>query len=110
MMNTLNDFLLVLCTCPKDETADLLANKIINSQLGACVNKISGVRSTFIWDNKLDNSEEDLLLIKTNSLNYEKLSNLILKEHPYDCPEIIALPIIAGHKDYLSWINKQCLN
>ncbi len=103
-----NDFLLVLCTCPKGDTSDLITEKIINSNLAACVNKISNIKSTFIWENSLEKNDEDLLLIKSTDQNFVNLSDLIQKEHPYDCPEIIAIPIIAGNSSYLKWVKKQC--
>lgn len=103
-----NNFILVFCTCPKGAISDSISEAIVKSKAGACVNKVNGVLSTFLWENKLNKLEEDLLIIKTTMNNYEKLSNIILKEHPYDCPEIIALPIIKGHTEYLSWVKDQC--
>lgn len=103
------DFLLIFCTCPNDnKTAKILSNKIINKKLAACVNKIKDINSIYFWENKINEDKEELLLIKTTSKNFEQLKELILKEHPYDCPEIIAIPIIYGSKTYLNWLEKNC--
>lgn len=103
-----NDYIVVFCTAPPDE-AEALAKRLVEEQLAACVN-ISPVRSCYIWEGKLNLDEEALLIIKTRKDRFEQLKNRILVLHSYTIPEIIALPIIAGHQPYLEWMSlrKKC--
>ena len=97
--------LLVLSTCPGSITAKKIANELITDRLAACVQVVSGVQSYFRWVGKVDSSEENLLLIKTTVDRYEELEQRIKALHPYELPEIIAVPISAGFAEYLSWID-----
>jgi periplasmic divalent cation tolerance protein len=101
---TENDFIVVFCTAPPDE-AEALAKTLVEERLAACVN-ISPVRSCYIWEGKLNLDEEALLIIKTTKSRFEPLKNRILVLHSYAIPEIIALPIIAGHRPYLEWMSQ----
>ncbi len=98
-----NDFVVVFCTAPPGE-AQALAKTLVEEQLAACVN-ISPVRSCYIWDGKLNLDEEALLIIKTKKSRFESLKKRILMLHSYAIPEIIALPIVAGHQPYLDWMS-----
>lgn len=98
------EFLMVLCTCPTAESAEIVAKSIIENKLAACVNIIKEVNSIFIWKEKLDNTNETLLIIKTTDGKFENMRQEILQIHPYDCPEIIAIPIVKGHNEYLEWL------
>ena len=99
-----NDFVVVFCTAPQGE-AESLAKTLVEERLAACVN-ISPVRSCYIWEGKLNLDEETLLIIKAKKSRFEPLKNRILMLHSYAIPEIIALPIIAGHQPYLDWISQ----
>jgi uncharacterized protein involved in tolerance to divalent cations len=118
-MNAENpEFLLVLCTYPNaaasaaDPRSDHsmvpsiaeFCSQIIAVKLAACINQVENVTSTFFWNHKLDIATETLLLIKTTTALYDKLTALILQLHPYECPEIIAVPIVGGNKTYLDWV------
>lgn len=96
--------ILVLCTCPGSITAKQIAQDLVEKNLAACVNSFSGVHSYFKWGGKLDEAEEYLLLIKTTTDRYEAVEKLIKSLHPYELPEIIAVPISTGLPDYLAWI------
>ena len=74
-------------------------------KLAACVQIVSGVQSFFSWVGKVDNSEENLLLIKTTAECYGELEKRIKAMHPYELPEIIAVPIHTGSPEFLSWID-----
>ena len=93
-----------LCTAPPDSSGRL-ARLIVEERLAACVN-ISQVRSTFVWEGKVDEEAEDLLIIKTESLLVEELMARVREVHPYDLPEIVVLPIIGGDEGYLEWISE----
>jgi periplasmic divalent cation tolerance protein len=97
-------YLLVLNTCPGSITAKKIANDLVADQLAACVQVIPGIQSFFRWVGRVENSEEYLLLIKTTVARYPDVENRIRALHPYELPEIVAVPISNGFASYLSWI------
>ncbi|MEI6092691.1 MAG: divalent-cation tolerance protein CutA [bacterium] len=101
----MTDNIVVLVTVPSKQDAENISKTILDKKICACVNIVDGVKSFFYWKEKIENSEEFLLIIKTNKQNYQKLEDNIKKIHPYTVPEIIALPIILGSADYLEWLN-----
>lgn len=98
-------FLLVLNTCPNAELADKIAQELTDARLAACVNIIADVRSLFNWAGKTDTALEHLLIIKTRAACYPALERRITALHPYELPEIIAVPIHIGSSAYLDWIS-----
>jgi periplasmic divalent cation tolerance protein len=100
--------LTVLCTCPDAETARHLAEQLVERQQAACVNIISGISSVYQWQGRRESAEELLLIIKTREDSYNALQQSILEMHPYELPEIIAVPIITGFSPYLEWIDAHC--
>jgi len=99
-----NKILLVLCTCPDEASARRLSESLIGSQLAACVNIVNPISSIFAWQGKIDTEQESLLLIKTTEMAYCALEKAIIQQHPYEIPEIIAIPIEQGSADYLNWV------
>ncbi len=99
--------LLVLCTCPDQESAERIANHLIEARLAACVNISAQIRSIYRWQGNIEREDEYMLFIKTSSASYEELENTIMSLHPYELPEVIALPIERGQQNYLGWIT-QC--
>jgi periplasmic divalent cation tolerance protein len=97
---------LVLCNCPPD-AADALARLLVERRLAACVNALPGVRSTYEWQGALCVTEETTLLIKTRDDLLDALTAALVEAHPYELPEVIALPITEGHQPYLEWIIAQ---
>ncbi len=97
--------LLVLNTCPDTITAKSIAKQLVANKLAACVQIVPGIQSFFRWEGKVDNAEEQLLLIKTNADRYKQLEDKIKALHPYELPEIVAVSISTGLTDYLSWID-----
>lgn len=95
---------MVITTTPNRETAEKLAERILNNHLAACV-QMADIRSFFIWEGKLQKEGEVLLSIKTTKACYSKLEAHILEHHPYEVPEIIMLPITGGLPGYLGWID-----
>ena len=95
---------LVLCTVPNRECAEQIAEALVAEQLAACVNIIPGIASVYRWKGGMEKDEELLLLIKTSQGMYESLEQRIRALHPYELPEIIAVSIQAGQKDYIKWI------
>lgn len=96
--------LLVLTNVPDQQTATDLAEKLVSSRLAACVNCLPEVRSIYQWQGKIERASEVSLLIKTSRARYAEVERLIQREHPYDVPEIIAMPIEQGSPDYLAWM------
>lgn len=97
---------LLLCTCPDLTTAELIAQQLVEQRMAACVSISSPFTSWYCWQNKLERANEYLLLIKTLLVKYSKVENLICKLHPYQVPEIIAVPIEKGLTSYFAWITE----
>jgi periplasmic divalent cation tolerance protein len=98
--------ILVLTTCPGSISSKKIAQELVTQKLAACVNIIPDVHSFFSWVGKVDSANEHMLVIKTTLDNYDELEALIKKIHPYELPEIIAVPIQTGLAGYLDWITK----
>ncbi len=98
-------YIVVLCTVPK-EKGEGLAKLLVEKKLAACVNVVKGLRSFYWWKGKIEEDDEELLIIKTSRETYGELEKQIRENHPYTVPEIIALPIILGNPDYLAWIDE----
>ena len=103
----MSEHIIVLSTCPSDEVATQLANGLVDSQLVACVNIVPALRSIYVWQGAKQQDTESLMIIKTRRACYPDVESYIRKHHPYELPEIVAVPIDAGLPEYLSWINKQ---
>ncbi len=99
--------LLVLCTCPDRQTALDLAGPLVQERLAACVNITAPITSVYRWQGKVEQAEECLLLIKTSARRYRELEEVLRSRHPYELPEIIAVPIQHGLTNYLQWV-EQC--
>jgi periplasmic divalent cation tolerance protein len=100
------DALVVLCTCPDEATATQIATALLAAELAACVNCVAGIRSIYRWDGHIRDDAEVLLVIKTSTARYGALEALLRERHPYEMPEILALPVVAGGQDYLNWIRQ----
>ena len=98
--------ILVITTCPGSISAKKIAQDLVTEKLAACVNILPDVQSYFSWVGKVDTANEHMLIIKTTSENYDALESYIKKIHPYELPEVIAVPIEAGLTAYLEWISK----
>ncbi len=99
---------IIFCTCPDLETASKLAHTLIQKKSAACVNILPGLTSVYPWQNKIETTQEHLLIIKTRADQYQTVEAIINKDHPYELPEIIAVTVERGLPDYLQWIDS-CL-
>lgn len=97
----------IFITTDKSEEAHTIAEALISNRKAACVNIVPGVSSYFWWEGKRESTQEYLLIAKTRASLLSQVIELIKKTHSYDVPEIIALPIIGGNRDYLEWIDKE---
>lgn len=95
---------IVLTTCPAD-AAERLARGLIEARLAACVNIVPGVRSVYRWRGAIETADEVLLVIKGNSEQFGAIEAHIRAAHPYELPELIAVPVVAGLAAYVSWLN-----
>lgn len=98
------DTLLVITNCPDAAVAEDIARALVAGKLAACVNILAPCRSIYRWQGEVETAAEVPLLIKTRAERYADLEAAICERHPYDVPEIIALPIERGLPSYLSWI------
>jgi periplasmic divalent cation tolerance protein len=99
--------LLILCTVPDRDSALRLAGNLVDAGLAACVNITQPITSVYRWQDQRETAEELLLLIKTTQRQYAALEAAILDLHPYELPEIIAVPVTQGLPGYLDWV-EQC--
>lgn len=97
----------VYCTCPDSDSAERIARALVAEQLAACVNLLPGVASIYRWKGKIEHDNEVLLLIKTRCALLPRVIGSIRPQHPYELPEIIAVPITDGLPDYLRWIDNE---
>ena len=98
------DALVVLVTAPTAEQAAALARALVEERLAACGNVLPGLRSIYRWEGAVQDEAEALLLLKTTRGRLEALRARVVALHPYEVPEVIALPVEGGHAPYLAWI------
>jgi periplasmic divalent cation tolerance protein len=96
--------LLVLTNLPDEASAHALASTLVAENLAACVNILAPCRSVYRWQGKIESTAEVPLLIKTTTARYPALEAAIRARHPYELPEIIALPVELGLPEYLAWV------
>ncbi len=100
--------IIVLITAPSKEVGKIITNSLLEKKLAACVNIISPIQSIFRWQGEISDEQEVLLIVKTRaSLFQNDLIPAVQAVHPYEVPEIIALPIIMGLQSYLDWIEEE---
>ncbi|WP_113907858.1 divalent-cation tolerance protein CutA [Aliidiomarina celeris] len=99
-----NQIHVVMVSVPDVTVANQIASALLEQQLAACVQILPTVRSLYMWEGKLTEGNEQLLFIKAPQLHYSAIEALVLQLHPYQTPEVIALPVAQGHSAYLKWI------
>jgi len=107
-MTYAEDALLVISNLPDRAAADALAADIVGQGLAACVNILAPCRSVYRWQGAVEQADEVPVLIKTVRARYSELEAAIRARHPYEVPEIIALPLSAGLPAYLDWVGAEC--
>lgn len=100
----MSDPLVVLTTVESREQAETIARMLVERQLAGCVQIVGPIISVYRWQGAVETAGELLLLIKTRSSIYPDLERTLIDIHPYQTPEIIALPVEAGFQGYLSWL------
>lgn len=99
-----HEYQLVLTTCPDMEAAEHLAEALVTERLVACVNILPIAKSIYLWKGKVESAAEQLLIMKSMARAFRAIQKRILELHPYELPEVIAVPIADGLPDYLAWI------
>lgn len=99
--------LLVLTNVPDEATAEKLANALVEARVAACVSVLAPCRSIYRWQGRLEMAAEIPLLIKTSTSSYPRVEEIVRTQHPYDVPELIAVPITNGLPAYLDWLAKE---
>ena len=97
--------LVVFSTFATPDKAAEVARTLVTEQLVACVNIVGPVRSIYRWDGKICDDAETLAVIKTTRERFEAMRTRLVELHPYDVPEVIALPVEGGHAPYLAWVS-----
>jgi periplasmic divalent cation tolerance protein len=102
-----NPALSVFCSCPDVTFALRLANALVEEKLAACVQVLGPMHSVYRWEDKIEQAQEHMLLVKTDARHFEALQKRICSLHPYQTPEIIAHPILYADQKYLKWLLAQ---
>lgn len=97
--------IIIFVTAKDFKEAKKISQALVERKLIACANIIQGVQSLFWWEGKVDVANEVLLILKTRRNLFKKVEQLVKSLHSYSVPEIIAMPIVAGSKEYLKWVN-----
>jgi len=99
-----SDVTLVLTTAPSAEVAETVVERLLEGGLIACANMVPGVRSLYRWQGQIRRDDEVLVLMKSTGAAYDRLEAALAEMHPYDVPEIVAVPLSEGLAPYLSWV------
>jgi periplasmic divalent cation tolerance protein len=100
-------YLQIFTTVGRREDAERIAETLVQIRLAGCVQIVGPISSTYWWRSKIQKAEEWLCLIRTEETLYHEVEKAIKKTHPYETPEIIAMPIVAGSKEYFDWLGQE---
>lgn len=99
-------FLMVFCTCPDRASATTIARHLVEQRLAACINLVPGVGSVYRWRGGVEEAEEVMLVIKTRESRLDEVEAAIEALHPYELPELLAIPVSGGTEPYLTWLEE----
>ena len=102
----MGNYIQVVCTFADEEEADRIINMLVDQRLVSCCQKLPVV-STYHWEGNKECSNEFMVFMKTMSALYQEVEQLILSNHSYEVPEIVAYPITYGSESYLNWIDEE---
>ena len=103
----MTDKIVVLSTCGSEQEAQKLARLLVDQRLAACVNVVPGIRSYYRWEGQIETADEYLLVIKSSRGHFDRLRTRLEQLHSYEVPEVVALPVIDGSKNYLDWLENE---
>ena len=99
------EYIQIFTTTESRDDAEMISRKVVEKRLAACVQVLGPITSTYWWQDEIETAEEWQCVIKSRQTLYEALEEAILQAHPYDVPEILAIPVTAGYKGYLKWLD-----
>ncbi len=100
-----NNLIVITTTCPDQQSADQLVQQLLTKQLAACIQQ-TFITSDYIWEGKQERSSEIKLEVKTLADLFDKVNTCIHNNHPYDCPEVIAVQVITASDHYANWLRQ----
>ena len=100
----MNEIRVVYCTCPDADVAGTLARGLVEGHFAACVNILPEIRSIYRWQGEVQDDTECLMMIKTTRVAMKEVQRWLIEQHPYDEPEVIAVPVSEGSPGYLDWV------
>lgn len=98
------EVMVAFCTAPDEHEGARLARLLVEGRAAACVNVLPGLRSVYRWEGEIREDGEALMVAKTDRRRLPLLIDLVNSHHPYDCPEVVALPVTGGLPAYLKWV------
>ena len=104
----IEEVFLAISTFPDAETATRIATQLITDKLAACANITAPVQSIYRWEGKLEQAQETIVFFKTTAARLQEFQQALRSLHPYEVPEIVALPVAGGLPDYLRWVTENC--
>ena len=96
--------IVVYVTAPNEDEAAAIAKTLVGERLAACVNIVRPIRSVYMWQGKIEDDTEVLMIMKTRASLFDRLCRKVRELHSYSVPEVIALPVVSGSDDYLAWL------
>jgi periplasmic divalent cation tolerance protein len=102
----MKEYIQIVTTMESKESAEKMGNLLVENKLAACVQVSGPITSIYQWEDKMEQSQEYYCIIKTEKKRYSQIEHTIKKNHSYEVPEIIVLPILKGNPDYLNWISE----
>ncbi len=103
-MSSADDIQIIFCTVPDPGIGQRIAVHLVECRLAACVNLLAGIKSVYRWKGEICTDSESLLMIKSRAADYTDVEDAIRRLHPYELPEIIAVPLSNGLPGYLDWV------
>jgi periplasmic divalent cation tolerance protein len=100
------DYCIIYVTTPDEETAENIARALVEEKLAACANIVPRVRSIFRWKDNIEDENEVLMILKTRAELFDRAEKRVGTMHPYEVPEIVAVPLTRGSKPYLDWLSE----
>jgi periplasmic divalent cation tolerance protein len=97
-----------MTNCPDEACAQRIADRLVAEHASACVNIMPGIRSVYEWRGRMEHASEVMLFIKTTGERYRDVESTIRAEHPYELPEVVAVPLVRGLRAYFDWV-RQCV-
>ena len=101
------EYIQLFTTTEKKEEAERIASEVVGKRLAACAQVIGPINSTYWWKEKIEKAEEWLCIMKSRNDLYDELEKAISSVHPYEVPEILAVPVVEGIKSYLEWLDSE---